>query len=98
MRAGECGLIPPLSRGRAGRPAPQDLPRPDRRAVIAAIRAGGTRHEALARETAKYRTVVDRNRHRARNAKSLSSFPHATSKDTLTRIAPDVITMANSPA
>jgi hypothetical protein len=69
-----------------------------RRAVIAAIRAGRTCYETLAREIAKYRTITDRNRHRARKSKSPSSFDHATAKDTLTRIAPAIITMANNPA
>ena len=36
-----------------------------RRAVTAAIRAGRTSCTALTRELAKYRTVIDRNRHRA---------------------------------
>jgi hypothetical protein len=69
-----------------------------RRAVIAAIRAGRTAYEAVTREIAKYRVIVDRNRHRARKSKSPSSFPRATTKDTTTRTAPAVITMANSPA
>ena len=69
-----------------------------RRAVITAIRAGSACYEALTREIGKYRTVVDRNRHRARKSKSPSSFSHATAKNTVTRIAPAVITMANSPA
>src|SRR5271154_7010275 len=37
-------------------------------------------------------------RHRARKSKSPSHFPHASAKDTATRIAPAVITMANTPA
>ena len=49
-------------------------------------------------EIAKCRTVVDRDRHRARKSKSPSSFAHAGAKDTVTRIAPAVITMANTPA
>ncbi len=69
-----------------------------RRAAIAAIRAGRTCYQALTREIAKHRTVVDRNRHRARKSKSPSSFARATAKDTRTRIAPAVITMANAPA
>ncbi len=69
-----------------------------RRAIIAAIRAGRAGYEALAREIAKYRVVVDRNRHRARKSKSPSSFGHATAKDTTTRIAEASLTMANSPA
>jgi hypothetical protein len=35
---------------------------------------------------------------RRRKSKSPSSFGHATAKDTLTRIAPAVITMANQTA
>jgi hypothetical protein len=69
-----------------------------RRAAIAAIRAGRTCYQALTREIAKYRTIVDRNRHRPRKSKSPSSFGHATAKDTRTRIAPAIITMANTPA
>ena len=49
-------------------------------------------------QIAKYRTVVDRNRHRARKSKSPSTFPHARAKDTITRTAPAVITLANTPA
>ena len=69
-----------------------------RRAVLAAIRAGRTSYTALTRELAKYRTVIDRNRHRARKAKCASTFPRAGRADTATRIAPAVITMANTPA
>jgi len=69
-----------------------------RRAVLAAIRAGRTGYETLTREIGKCRVIADRNRHRARKSKSPSSFGHATAKDTITRIAPAVITMANSPA
>jgi hypothetical protein len=91
----------PARKGRrAGQPVrPREISHArTRRAVIAAIRAGATCYEALTREIARYRTVVDRNRHRARKSKSPSSFPRATAKDALTRIAPAVITMANSPA
>ena len=49
-----------------------------RRAVTAAIRAGKAGYTALTRELAKHRTVVDRNRHRARKAKCASTFPHAS--------------------
>ena len=52
----------------------------------------------MTREIAGFRNVVDRDRHRARKSKSPSSFPHATPDDTVTRIAPAVITMANTPA
>jgi hypothetical protein len=69
-----------------------------RRTVLAAIRAGKTCYTALTRELGKYRTVIDRNRHRARKAKCASTFPRAGRADTATRIAPAVITMANTPA
>ena len=91
----------PARKGRrAGQPVrPRDISHArTRRAVITAIRAGTTCYETLTRAIAKYRTVVDRNRHRARKSKSPSSFGHATAKDTPTRIAPAIITMANQPA
>ena len=69
-----------------------------RRAILAAIRAGRTGYEALTREIGKYRTIADRNRHRARKSKSPSSIGHASAKDILTRIAPAIITRANQPA
>ena len=49
-------------------------------------------------EIAGHRNVVDRGRHRARKSKSPSSFPHASVKDSATRVAPAIITMANTPA
>ena len=91
----------PARKGRrAGQPVrPREISHArTRRAVLAAIRAGRTSYEALTREIGKYRAIADRNRHRARKSKSPSSFGHATAKDTITRIAPAVITMANSPA
>jgi hypothetical protein len=91
----------PARKGRrAGQPVrPRDIScARTRRAVITAIRAGRACYETLTREIAKYRVIVDRNRHRARKSKSPSSFGHATARDTVTRIAPAVITMANSPA
>jgi hypothetical protein len=69
-----------------------------RRAVTAAISAGKASCTALARELARYRTVIDRNRHRARKAKCASTFPRAGRADTATRITPAVITLANTPA
>jgi len=69
-----------------------------RRAVTAAIRAGRTSCTALTSELAKHRTVIDRNRHRARKAKCASTFPRAGRADTATRIAAAVITLANTPA
>jgi hypothetical protein len=91
----------PARKGRrAGQPVrPRDISCVrTRRAVIAAIRTGRTCYQTLTREIARYRVIVDRNRHRARKSKSPSSFPHATAKDTRTRTAPAIITMANSPA
>ncbi|MCW2934250.1 MAG: putative transposase for insertion sequence element [Actinomycetia bacterium] len=91
----------PARKGRrAGQPVrPREISHArTRRAVLAAIRAGRTSYETLTREIGKYRAIADRNRHRARKSKSPSSFGHATAKDTITRIAPAVITMANSPA
>lgn len=91
----------PARKGRrAGQPvAPREISHArTRRAILAAIRAGRTCYETLTTAIAKCRTVVDRNRHRARKSKSPSSFAHATAKDTATRIAPASITMANQPA
>jgi hypothetical protein len=68
------------------------------RAVLSAIRLGHDCYQAVTSETAGYRNVVDRDRHRARKSKSPSPFPHASAKDTVTRTAPAVITMANTPA
>jgi len=55
-------------------------------------------HWALTGKIAEYRTVTDRNRHRKRKSKSPSTFGHAGPKDTATRTAPAIITMANTPA
>jgi hypothetical protein len=68
------------------------------RAVLSAIRLGRDSYQAVTSEIGRYRNTVDRDRHRARKSKSPSSFAHATAKDTATRIAPAVITMANTPA
>jgi hypothetical protein len=68
------------------------------RAVITAIRSGRACYDAVAREIAGRRVTVDRDRHRARKSKSPSGFGHATARDTVTRIAPAIITMANTPA
>jgi hypothetical protein len=99
-RDAALAAVPARKGRRAGQPVrPREISHArTRRAVITAIRAGTTCYETLTREIAKYRTVVDRNRHRARKSKSPSSFEHATAKDTLTRIAPAIITMANQPA
>jgi len=68
------------------------------RTALSAIRGGHGRLQVVTREIAGFRNVVDRDRHRARKSKSPSSFPRATPDDTVTRIAPAVITMANTPA
>jgi len=68
------------------------------RAVLSAIRLGHARYQAVTREIGQHRNVVDRDRHRDRKSKSPSSFAHAGPADTATRIAPAVITMANTPA
>jgi hypothetical protein len=69
-----------------------------RRLILAAIRSGQASYQALTSQIAKYRTITDRDRHRARKSKSPSTFGHASAKDTITRIAPAVITLANMPA
>jgi hypothetical protein len=68
------------------------------RSVLSAIRLGHACYQAVTSEIAEYRNVADRNRHRARKSKSPSSFAHAGPADAVTRIAPAVITMANTPA
>ena len=68
------------------------------RAVLSAIRLRSACYQAVTREIGRYRNTLDRDRHRARKSKSPSSFAHATARDTATRIAPAVITMANTPA
>jgi len=91
----------PAKRGRrAGQPARyRDLSLTRaRRLILAAIRSGQAGYKALTRTIAGYRTVTDRDRHRARKSKSPSTFGHADPKDTITRIAPAVITLANKPA
>ena len=68
-----------------------------RRLILAGIRSGHAGYQALTREIGRFRNACDRNRHRPRKSKSPSTFPHATLKDTITRIAPAVITLANTP-
>jgi hypothetical protein len=68
------------------------------RAALSAIRLGHHGYQAVTSAIAGYRNVVDRGRHRARKSKSPSSFDHAGTGDTTTRIAPAIITMANAPA
>jgi hypothetical protein len=69
-----------------------------RRLILAAIRSGKTCYQALTSQIAKHRIVTDRDRHRPRKSKSPSTFSHASPKDTVTRTAPAVITLANKPA
>ena len=69
-----------------------------RRLILAGIRSGTTRYKALTREISRFRNICDRDRHRSRKSKSPSTFPHAGPKDTVTRLAPAVITLANTPA
>ena len=99
-RDAALAAVPARKGRRAGQPVrPREISHArTRRAVLTAIRAGRTGYETLTRAIGKYRTVADRNRHRARKSKSPSSFGHATAKDTATRIAPAIITMANQPA
>jgi hypothetical protein len=99
-RAAALAAIPARKGRRAGQPVrPRDISHAGAlRAVIAAIRVGRHCYEVLTSAIGKHRTITDRNRHRARLSKSPSSFGHATAKDTATRIAPAVITMANNPA
>ena len=91
----------PARKGRrAGQPVrPREISHTrTRRAVTAAIRAGRACYQTLTREIAKHRTITDRNRHRPRKSKSPSTFGHATARDTRTRTAAAIITMANTPA
>jgi hypothetical protein len=99
-RDAAAAAVPARKGRRAGQPVrPREIScARTRRAAVRAIQAGQACYQALTSEIAKYRTIVDRNRHRSRKSKSPSSFAHATAKDTRTRIAPAVITMANSPA
>jgi Insertion element 4 transposase N-terminal len=68
-----------------------------RRLILAAIRSGRASYQTLTSQIARFRTVTDRNRHRARKSKSPSTFGHAGPKDTATRTATAVITIANKP-
>ncbi len=92
------------ARARTGRRAGQPVRARDlslaraRRLILAAVRSGRACYQALTSQIAKYRTVTDRDRHRARKSKSPGTFAHASPKDTITRIAPAVITLANTPA
>jgi len=98
---GAAHVAVPARRGRrAGQPVgSRDLSLTRaRRLILAAIRSGRTGYQALTREISRFRNACDRDRHRSRKSKSPSTFPHAGLKDTVTRIAPAVITLANTPA
>ena len=92
--------VPPGKGRRAGhRVRPRDLSFARAvRAVLSAIRLGHACYQAVTTEIGRCRTIADRDRHRDRKSKSPSSFAHAGPADTITRIAPAVITMANTPA
>ncbi len=99
-RAAALAAAPARKGRRAGKPVQaREIPHGRaRRAVTTAIRAGRTSYTALTSELAQHRTVIDRNRHRARKARCASTFPHASRADTTTRTAPAIITLANMPA
>lgn len=99
-RAAALAAVPTARGRRAGQPvqAREISHARTRRAITTAIRAGRASHITLTRELAKYRTIIDRNRHRARKAKCASTFPRAGRADTATRTAPAIITLANTPA
>jgi hypothetical protein len=99
-RDAALAAMPARKGRRAGQPVqPREIPfTATRRAVIAAIRLGKTGYTALTSALGKLRTVIDRNRHRARKAKCPSTFGHASRADTATRTAAAVITLANKPA
>ena len=99
-RDAALAAVPARKGRRAGQPVqPREIPfTAARRAVTAAIRLGRTGYVALASALAKCRTVIERNRHRARKAKCPSTFEHARRADTATRTAAAIITLANMPA
>src|SRR6266571_1560068 len=92
-RGAALAAAPARKGRRAGQPVqPREISHTAaRRAVIAAIRCGKTSYTALTSALARCRTVIDRNRHRARKAKCPSTFGHASRADTATRIAEAVI-------
>jgi Insertion element 4 transposase N-terminal len=98
-RAAALAAVPARKGRRAGQPVqPREISyTAARRAVIAAIRRGMASYTAVTSAIGRYRTIIDRNRHRARKAKSPSTFPHAGPGGTATRIAEAVITIANTP-
>jgi hypothetical protein len=99
-RDAALAAVPARKGRRAGQPVqPREIPfTATRRAILAAIRSGKTSYTALTSALARLRTVIDRNRHRARKAKCPSTFEHASRADTATRTAAAIITLANKPA
>jgi hypothetical protein len=99
-RDSALAAVPARKGRRAGQPIqPREIPfTATRRAILAAIRSGKASYTALTSAISKWRTVIDRNRHRARKAKCPSTFEHARRADTATRTAAAVITLANKPA
>jgi hypothetical protein len=99
-RAAALAALPARKGRRAGQPVrSRDLSLSRaRRLILAAIRSGRASYKALTSQIAKYRNDADRDRHRARKSKSPSAFSHAGPEDTITRIAPAIITLANTPA
>ena len=85
-RDAALAAVPARKGRRAGQPVqPREIPfTATRRAVIAAIRLGKTSYTALTSALGRLRTVLDRNRHRARKAKCPSTFGHASRADTAT--------------
>ena len=68
-----------------------------RRLILAAIRSGKVGYKTLTSQIARFRAVVDRNRQRPQVQVPQHLGPRLP-KDTITRTAPAVITMANKPA
>jgi hypothetical protein len=100
-RDAACAAVPARKGRRAGKPVqPREISfTAARRAILAAIRHGAIAgYTALTSALAKRRTIIDRNRHRARKAKSPCAVPHASRGDTTTRTAKALITLANKPA
>jgi hypothetical protein len=99
-RDAALAAVPARKGRRAGQPVqPREIPfTAARRAILAAIRSGRTGYTTLTSALARLRTVIDRNRHRARKAKCPSTFEHARRADTATRTAQPVITLASKPA
>jgi Transposase DDE domain len=100
IRAAALAAAPARKGRRAGQPVrPRDLShRAGRRVIVRAIQAGHAALDAVTREIARHRVVVDRGRHRPRKSKSPSRFPRGSRKTLAARTAPAVITMANAPA